>query len=105
MDKQEFITRMTAIGTCTDDVQRREFISALREEAESDYDRIDTLTAQNETLSNDNETLRSANMKLFLRVGSSKDEGERSKDETGIDDKPKDKRKFDDLFNEKGEIK
>ena len=105
MEKQEFISRMTAIGTCDNDVERRELISALREEVEKDYDNIETLTTANKTLSDDNETLRSANMKLFLRVGESKDEGERIKDNTGIDDKPKEKRKFEDLFDEKGGIK
>lgn len=106
MEKQEFLTRMTAIGTCDDDVQRRELLSALSEEVGKDYDNLATLTDRNKSLLDDNETLRSANMKLFLRVGESKEDSERKKDETGIEQKeaPK-KRSFDDLFNEKGEIK
>ena len=105
MDKQEFLTRITAIGTCEDEVERRELLSALSEDVGKDYDNLASLSDRNKTLSDDNETLRSANMKLFLRVGESKDDSERKKDETGIDDKEKEKRDFKDLFNEKGELK
>lgn len=105
MEKQEFVNRLTAIGTCEDETHRRELIAQLTEDASTDYDNLATLTATNETLQNDNESLRSANMKLFLRLGEEKDDAQRKKDNTGIDDKPKEKRKFSDLFNEKGELK
>lgn len=105
MEKQEFLERIVAIGSCDDDVQRRELLSQLSDEASKDYDSIATLTETNTTLLNANEKLRSANMQLFLRIGESKDPDEVRKDETGIKEREKDKRKFDDLFNEKGEIK
>ena len=105
MEKQDFLNRIAEIGTCTDDVQRRELLSQLSEEASKDYDNLATLTTANETLTNDNETLRDANMKLFLRVGASKNPDEQKKDETGVDGKEKEKRSFDNLFNEKGVLK
>jgi regulator of replication initiation timing len=105
MEKQEFIDAITQIGTCEDETQRREMLAQLSESAQKDYDTLSTLTASNEQLTKDNETLRDANMKLFLRVGSPKSEEERKKDETGIDNPPPTKREFADLFNEKGEIK
>lgn len=100
MDKTTLISRITEIGTCEDEATRRELLTQLQEEAETDYDRLAQLETDNTNLTNDNESLRSANMKLFLRVGESrKPEG----DEIDPPDKPK--REFKDLFNEKGGIK
>lgn len=104
MQKQEFLDRITEIGTCEDDVTRRELLTALSDECANDYDTISSLTETNNNLLADNEKLRSANMQLFLRVGESKSKGEKLKDETGIDPE-KEPKKFEDLFNEKGEIK
>ena len=105
MEKQDFLNRITEIGSCDDDVKRRELLAQLSEEASKDYDALNSLTETNETLKNDNETLRSANMKLFLRVGEEKTDDVRVKNETGVDGKKNEKRSFDDLFNEKGGIK
>jgi len=100
MDKTEFNNKITAIGSCEDDTQRRELLAQLLEEGSSDYDRLTELETSVDTLKQDNEDLRSANMKLFLRVGDSK---KPTKDET--DDEPPVKREFKNLFNEKGGIK
>ena len=104
MLKQDFLDKITEIGACDDDVQRRELLAQLSDEASKDYDELSTLTETNRTLTSDNETLRSANMKLFLRVGG-KESDDATKDETGIDNKEKEKRSFNNLFNEKGELK
>ena len=105
MEKKDFLDRITEIGKCEDDVQRRELLSQLSEEASKDYDNLVSLTETNANLTKDNETLRDANMKLFLRVGEAKDPTTVIKNNTGVTDPPKEKRKFDDLFNEKGAIK
>lgn len=100
MEKQEFLNHITAIGSCDDDVQRRELLTQLSEEATKDYDRLSELTASNQSLQNDNETLRSANMKMFLRLG----EERNADNDTGIKNEPTKARSFDDLFNAKGEL-
>ncbi len=105
MEKQEFLNRITEIGSCDDDVQRRELLSQLSEEVSKDYENLSTLTETNATLMNDNETLRQANMKLFLRVGEERSDDEKRKNETGVEGGTKEKRSFDNLFNEKGGIK
>lgn len=105
MEKQEFLDAMNNIGTCEDEVQRRELIASVIESASSDYDNLATLTETNQKLSDDMETLRDANMKLFLRVGESKQSDEMKKDTTGIDNKEIQKKDFKDLFDEKGGIK
>lgn len=99
MDKVEINNRIQAIGQCEDVSQRLELLAKFQEDLEPDYERLTDLETQNSQLSSDNEDLRSANMKLFLRIGAQKGQ---DKDEFE-DDKPK--REFKNLFNEKGSIK
>lgn len=105
MKKSEFTEKIKAIGTCEDDVQRRALLAELEEDAAKDYDDLEILGTETQTLTTANEVLRDANMKLFLRVGESKTTEQIKKDETGIETQKKDKRKFEDLFDEKGGIK
>jgi hypothetical protein len=105
MEKQEVLDLIASIGTCDDEVQRREALATLTEEATALFDASEKLTTSNQSLTADNEKLREANMKLFLRVGESKSGADVMKDSTGIDTTPKEKRKFEDLFNEKGGLK
>lgn len=100
MDKEQFLSKITEIGACEDDVARRELLAQLQEDAGKDYDEMASLRQTNETLSTDNETLRSANMKLFLRVGE-----QRTQEKNPELEKDKEKREFKNLFNEKGGIK
>lgn len=99
MDKLELQKKITQIGTCEDVSEMREQLTQLYEECEPDYDRLTELETSNTTLQQDNEKLRSANMKLFLRVGDSNKPAKEDPD----DDPPK--REFKNLFNEKGGIK
>lgn len=99
MDKVELNTRIQEIGTCEDSAQRLELLTQLRENLETDYDKLSNLETQNNQLSSDNEDLRSANMKLFLRIGEHKEPVKEPFEE------PKEKRQFQNLFNEKGTIK
>ena len=103
MDRELINARITEIGTCEDDVQRRELLTAFQEDLNKDSDELSTLRANNERLNNENEGLRSANMKLFLRIGDHKSPEEIAK-EKGLDD-PEKKMEFKDLFDEKGNLK
>lgn len=105
MEKQDFLNRLSEIGTCEDEVQRRELIASLQDDASKDYDNLTSLTEENSNLTTKNEELMQANMKLFLRVGESKNQDEVNKGNTGIDNKVPEKRQFKDLFNEKGGLK
>ena len=101
MTKEEFQNKLREIGTCEDEAQRREMLTTLGEETSPVFDNVDELTTRNSTLTEDNEALRSANMKLFLRVGGRTQEDVR-KDEHNQEPE---KLKFEDLFNEKGGLK
>ena len=100
LTKQEFIDRIQAIGTCTDEAERRTMLAELSEDGAAIYDDFDTADTARKTAEADNEKLRAANMKLFLRVGDHQEP-----DDPAKLDPPKEKRKFESLFNEKGDIK
>lgn len=106
MDKQEYLDTLTQIGTCEDETQRREMLATLNTESSTLFDNNAALTSQIESLTTDNENLRAANMKLFLQVGADKDSAARKKDQTGHEnDEPEKKRNYEDLFDEKGNLK
>ena len=103
MKKQEFIDKMTEIGTCTDDAVRRTLLTSLTDEVSKTFDEHATLTEQNAKYVTDMETLRSANMELFLQVGKSRQE-ESPIDNNGAGNR-NDNLTYENLFNEKGELK
>lgn len=105
MLKQEFLDKITAIGTCEDDVERRTLLAELSDEGAKIFDDFDEVTALNTKYMEDNERIRAANMELFLQVGQKKDQQEVKKERTGVDDTPEEKLKFEDLFDEKGGLK
>jgi hypothetical protein len=70
------------------------------------FDEADTLRDANATLEQNNETLRDANMQLFLQVGQQKDPAEVQKGTMGAEPKGEEKKlSFNDLFDERGNIK
>lgn len=105
MTKDEYLEKLKEIGTCEDDVQRRTLLAEITDEITNIFDDHDKLSEANKKYETDNEKLREANMKLFLQVGGGKTDQETKKDQTGIDQKEQEKRKFEDLFDEKGGLK
>ena len=105
MDKEEFLNKIKEIGTVEDDVERRTKLTELTESISDIFDSNVDLMKKNKKFEEDNEKLRSANMQLFLRVGANKSEKEIQQDQTGQTEEEKDPRKFEDLFDEKGNIK
>lgn len=99
MDKKQFTEKIKEIGTCEDTSQIRTMLAELQEDVSSVFDNCDTLTKDNADLKEDVSRLQADNMKLFLMVGD---------DDKKLDDEPEpepQKRKFEDLFNDKGGIK
>lgn len=99
MDKAEFLSKITEIGTCEDDATRRALLTDLSDNVSPIFDNVDTLTQTNSDLTAANQELQEKNMQLFLKVGES-----RQPNEPEVDP-PAEKRKFENLFNEKGELK
>lgn len=106
MDKNTFLEKIKTIGTCEDEVERRTLLAEISDEVSLIYDNNELLTTNNEKYVADNEKLREANMKLFTRLGEQKSPQEINQNSTGIPNNPvEDKRKFEDLFDDKGGIK
>ncbi len=105
MKKEEFLEIIKQIGTIEDDVERRTKLTELSESVTAIFDTNTDLEEKNKKFEEDNEKLRSANMQLFLRVGANKTEKEIQEDQVGKADEDKEPRKFEDLFDDKGNLK
>lgn len=101
--REEFQQAIQNIGTCENEAERRGLLATLQDEITGVLDSNAELETNNQNLTNENTTLLDENRKLFLRVGVPEDKQD-PKTKTGIDNPPE-KRKFEDLFDEKGGIK
>lgn len=103
MDKDKFLEKIKEIGTLENDVDIRTALTELSDELIPVFDKEQSLEEENIKFKDDNEKLREANMQLFLRVGSKTPE-QAQKDTTG-QEAEKEPRKFEDLFDDKGNLK
>lgn len=101
--REEFQKAIQDIGTCENDAERRGLLATLQDEITGALDESDALKTSNQTLQTENTTLLEENNKLFRRIGVPEDKQD-PKTKTGIDNPPE-KRKFENLFDEKGGIK
>lgn len=92
MDYEQLIEKIKECGTTEDDVTRRSILSEIEAEVNTLHNSNQTLTEQNTNLASDNQRIREENMRLFLKVG------EEREPQTDTSDKPKEKRKFENLF-------
>lgn len=106
VDKKDMHELIQKIGTTEDEVERRDLLAKMDESIDPIYDERDKALEQSRQLSEDNEKVRAANMKLFTQLGAERTEEEVRKEMTGIDEPAEaPRRSFKDLFNEKGELK
>ena len=100
MPRQDFKDFISRIGAMEKIEDVRVALVEMDEAISKDYDSQDQLVTDNEKYKNDNESLRAANMKLFLHVGSKTEPGK-----DNLPGKKEEELKYEDLFNEKGELK
>lgn len=105
MDKNQFLEMVKQIGTIEDEVERRTKLTELTDSVSAIFDSNSELIEKNKQFEDDNEKLRNANMQLFLRVGANKTEKEIQEDQVGKTEEDKEPRKFEDLFDDKGNLK
>lgn len=99
MNRQEMLDRIAEIGTREDLAELRADLAELSGQLAAVFDENENLTQQNQSYAADNETLRNANMRLFLQVG------EQRKPDDPTPEPPKPQRmSFDALFDDKGNI-
>lgn len=96
MDKDTLLNTIKEIGTTEDEVARRTLLASISDEVVKIYDENETnknnITSLNETITKneeEKETLRKANMELFLRVGENKSAKEVNENSTGIKEEEK----------------
>jgi hypothetical protein len=99
MTKDELMSKLTDLGTLEDDAERRAIITELTTDLNSVYDDNETLKASNKKFEDDNKKLQEYNMQLFLKVGN------QTKKKEKVAEPEKKILKYENLFNEKGELK
>lgn len=104
MNREEILNSIADIGTIEDEVERRDKLTSFAESLSSMIDDYEKATTENEKLKEDNEKLVDYNRKLFMKVAIDVPSNEIQKDLTGQEPE-KEKRKFEELFDEKGNLK
>lgn len=111
MDKDTFLSKITEIGTCEDDVQRRTMLAEIMDSVSQVFDdnatHQETINTLNNTITENNERinkLNEANMSLYLRVTEQKSQSQVQQNSTGIREPGEDKEKltFEALFEKGG---
>lgn len=97
--RDELMSAVTELGTIEDAATLRAKLTALSDDLTALYDEHDRLNTANGTLDADNKKLKEYNMQLFLRVG-----GQQPPKEPQATP-PAEELKYENLFNEKGELK
>lgn len=99
LTKEELAEKLTGLGTAQDDAERRVLITELTDGLNEILDANNNLQAANTKFEADNKKLQEYNMQLFLKVGSQTKQPE-------VQAEPeRETPKYEDLFNDKGELK
>ena len=105
MNKDKILETITTIGTIEDEVERRELLTQLSETVTDIYDSKEKAEQTAEKYITENEKLREYNNKLFLRIGEPRTPEQIQKNSTGVKEDKQEPRRFENLFNEKGDLK
>ena len=62
------------------------------------------MTEQHEADQKEMEAIRQANMKLFTQIGAERTPEKQVEEETGLKQEPVERRKFENLYNDKGDF-
>lgn len=100
LTRDELLTKLTSIGTLENDAERRTLLTEISEDLTLVYDTNENLTKANTKYEADNKKLQEHNMKLFLKI-SDQTKPVPQKETT----KENDNLKYENLFNDKGELK
>ena len=100
LSKDELFAKLTTVGTTEDAAERRMLLTEITDDLGSVYDANDVLTEANTKFATDNKKLQEYNMQLYLKLGS-----QTKQEDTVVKTEEKPKLKYEDLFNDKGELK
>lgn len=104
MDKETFEAKIKEIGSLESAEEMRAGLAELNNGLSPMFDSHEELTKQHEADVKEMEAIRQANMKLFTQLGSQKTPQEQTEDQTGLKQEAVERRKFENLFNDKGDF-
>ena len=104
MDKETFEAKLKELGSLESAEEMRAGLAELMQPVTELYDANATLTSQHEADTIEMEAIRQANMKLFTQIGSQKTIQEQTEEQTGLKQETVERRKFENLFNDKGDF-
>ena len=102
MDKETFEAKIKEIGSMETVEEMRAGLGELTTGVSEIYDANATLTEQHASDIKEMEAIRQANMKLFTQLGSDKTPAKQVEEQTGLKQEPVERRKFTDLYDDKG---
>lgn len=105
MDKDTFLEKIKEVGSLETPEEMRAGLAEIQESVSEVYDSNATLSEQHDNDIKEMEAIRQANMKLFTQLGTEKTPNEETEEQTGLKQEPVERRKFEDLFDDKGNFK
>ena len=102
MDKDSFLEKVKEIGTLESAEEMRAGLAELQNGVSEIFDTNATLKEQHEHDTIEMEAIRQANMKLFTQLGTDKTPAKQAEEQTGLKQEPVERRKFENLFDDKG---
>lgn len=102
MDKDTFEAKIKEIGSYETAEEMRAGLAELQNGVGEIYDNNVKLSEQHERDTIEMEAIRQANMKLFTQLGTEKTPAKQAEEQTGLKQETVERRKFEDLFDEKG---
>ena len=102
MDKETFEAKIKEIGSLETVEEMRAGLAEITEPVGELYDANASLSKQHEADTIEMENIRQANMKLFTQLGTEKTPVKQAEEETGLKQEPVERRKFEDLYDDKG---
>lgn len=102
MDKDTFLEKIKEVGSYETAEEMRAGLAEIQNGVSEIYDSNTSLKEQHERDTIEMEAIRSANMKLFTQLGSDRTPAKQAEEETGLKQEPVERRKFEDLFDDKG---
>ena len=102
MDKETFLTKVQELGQLETPEEMRAGLAELQEGVSEVFDANANLTSQHEADTKEMEAIRQANMKLFTQLGTETTPAKQAEEQTGLKQETVERRKFDSLFDDKG---
>ena len=102
MDKETFLTKVQELGQLETAEEMRAGLAELQEEVTGVFDANANLTSQHEADTKEMEAIRQANMKLFTQLGTETTPAKQAEEQTGLKQETVERRKFENLFDNKG---